>query len=139
MNGRMLLAALILAASAIAGCATSPESQVQRFGSVIGVKKEKLEYYKELHAAPWAEVDRAVSESNIRNYSIYLRQMPDGEYYLFSYFEYVGDDFEGDMKKLGDEPIIKKWWKETDPCQKPLPNRKDGEWWAAMEEVYHLD
>jgi len=25
------------------------------------------------------------------------------------------------------------------PCQKPLENRASGEWWASMEEVFHLD
>jgi L-rhamnose mutarotase len=27
----------------------------------------------------------------------------------------------------------------TDPCQKPLVERKEGEWWVAMEEVFHQD
>ena len=25
------------------------------------------------------------------------------------------------------------------PCQEPLPARKEGEWWAIMEEVFHCD
>jgi L-rhamnose mutarotase len=25
------------------------------------------------------------------------------------------------------------------PCQKPFPTRKEGEWWAMMPEVFHLD
>jgi L-rhamnose mutarotase len=113
--------------------------EVQRYGSVIGVKPEKLEYYKELHANPWPTVNEGVSEANIRNYSIYLTQMDDGNWYLFSYFEYAGDDFEADMAKLSENSEIKRWWKETDPCQIPLENRNDGEFWKGMEEVYHLD
>lgn len=34
---------------------------------------------------------------------------------------------------------LKRWWKETDPCQIPFESRKDGDWWKTMEEVYHLD
>ncbi|RVB59416.1 L-rhamnose mutarotase, partial [Mesorhizobium sp. M7A.F.Ca.CA.004.06.1.1] len=30
-------------------------------------------------------------------------------------------------------------WELCDPMQTPLPTRADGEWWAAMEEVFHLD
>jgi L-rhamnose mutarotase len=26
-----------------------------------------------------------------------------------------------------------------EPMQEPLPTRKEGEWWATMEEVFHLD
>ena len=43
------------------------------------------------------------------------------------------------MKKMADNPVTKKWWKLTDPLQVPLDSRKDGEWWAEMEEVYHLE
>jgi L-rhamnose mutarotase len=25
------------------------------------------------------------------------------------------------------------------PCQAPLTSRAEGEWWAGMEEVFHLD
>lgn len=112
---------------------------VQRFGSVIGVKEEALEKYKKMHAQPWPEVNAQLKESNIQNYSIYLTQWPDGDYYLFAYFEYVGDDFDADMKKMADNPKIKEWWSHTDPMQIPLSNKKEGQWWKDMEEVYHLD
>ncbi len=84
-------------------------------------------------------MNRKLKECNIRNYSIYVRRMPDGNYYLFSYFEYTGSDFKGDMKRMAADPMTQKWWKETDPCQMPLPDRDEGEWWASMEEVYHLN
>ena len=45
--------------------------QVKRYGWVIKVKPEKLEYYKELHANPWPEVNAMLKECNIQNYSIY--------------------------------------------------------------------
>ena len=32
-----------------------------------------------------------------------------------------------------------KWWKRTGPLQVPVPTRKEGEWWAQMEEVFHYD
>lgn len=111
------------------GCA---QPQVQRFGSVIKVKPEKLEEYKKLHAAPWPGVMKMIHDCNIRNYSIYYK---DG--YLFSYFEYIGKDFKADMDKMAADPTTQKWWKHTDPCQEPLPTRAPGEWWAKMEEVFH--
>jgi L-rhamnose mutarotase len=112
---------------------------MQRYGMVLGVKEEKIERYKELHAAVWPEVQAMIKACNIRNYSIYLRKLPDGHHYLFSYFEYVGDDFDGDMAKMAADPITQKWWDECMPCQTPFPDRVEGEWWAEMEEVFHLD
>ena len=108
--------------------------QVTRFGSVIKIKPEMLARYKELHANPWPEVTEQITKSNIRNYSIYLK-----DDYLFGYFEYVGDDFEGDMAKMAEDSITQEWWKLTDPCQIPLETRAEGEHWANMEEVFHQD
>ena len=107
---------------------------MKRYGQVIGVVPDKLEYYKHLHANPWPEVLQTISDCNIRNYSIYHR---DGM--LFAYFEYCGDDFDADMKKMAADPITQAWWKACEPCQKPLDNRGPGEWWAAMEEVFHFE
>jgi len=107
---------------------------MQRYGSVIKVKPEKLDEYKQLHAAAWPDVLKMIAACNIRNYSIYLK---DG--FLFSYFEYVGTDFAADMAQMAADPVTQEWWKLTDPCQEPLPTRKAGEWWASMEEVFHTD
>ena len=95
--------------------------------------------YKKLHAAVWPDVLKMIQQCHIRNYSIYLRQLDDGGHYLFSYFEYTGGDFEGDMAKMAADPTTQKWWAVCMPCQKPLANRASGEWWAGMDEVFHAD
>ncbi|MBP8951957.1 MAG: L-rhamnose mutarotase [Armatimonadetes bacterium] len=105
-----------------------------RYGMVIGVRPEKLEEYKKLHAAVWPDVLAMIHDCNIRNYSIYYR---DG--LLFSYFEYVGEDYEADMARMAADPITQKWWDLCMPCQDPVPTRAEGEWWAPMEEVFHTD
>lgn len=110
------------------------KEQVKRYGWVIKIKPEKLEYYKELHANPWPEINAKLKECNIQNYSIYLR---DG--LLFSYLEYTGTDFDADMAKMAADPKTQEWWKLTDPCQEPVDSAEEGVWWADMEEVYHLD
>ena len=133
------LAAAMLAAAVtgfIAGCA---QPKAIRYGSVIGVKEEKLEEYKKLHAAVWPDVLKMIKDCNIRNYSIYLRKLPDGKYYLFSYFEYTGDDFKADMAKMAADETTQKWWDACEPCQEPLKDRAEGEWWATMEELFHTD
>jgi L-rhamnose mutarotase len=112
---------------------------VQRYGSVVGVKDSMVARYQELHAAVWPDVLAVIKRSNIRSYSIYLRKLADGRYYLFSYFEYAGADFTGDMARMIDDPVTKRWWAECVPCLELLPDRAPGEVWSPMEEVFHLD
>lgn len=133
------MAVILLVTTVLVAAGAVKKDEVERYGAVIGVKPDKLEYYRELHANPWPTVNGALKEANIRNYSIYLTQFDDGNWYLFSYLEYVGSDFDADMKKLRENSEIKRWWKETDPCQLALKNRKEGEWWKSMEQVYKLD
>jgi L-rhamnose mutarotase len=109
---------------------------VQRMGMCIGLKGETLAEYKRLHAAVWPEVLARISASNIRNYSIFLREP---ENLLFAYWEYIGTDFAADMAKIAADPATQKWWDICMPLQSPLPTRAEGEWWAGMEEVFHTD
>lgn len=117
----------------------SPESQssstVRRFGSVVGLNPDKEKYYRELHADVWPTVLERIKKSNMRNFSIYTTEL-EGKRFLFSYFEYVGQDFEADMKAIADDPETQRWWKETEPCQIGLPSRKPGAIWSEMEMVF---
>jgi L-rhamnose mutarotase len=112
---------------------------MKRYASVIEVKKDKLDEYLRLHANVWPDVLKMIKTCNIQNYSIYLRKLPDGKHYLFSYFEYAGEDFNNDMAKMAADETTQKWWDVCKPCQRPLEDRAEGEWWAAMEEVFHCD
>lgn len=107
---------------------------MKRVGQVIKLKPEKLAYYKELHANCWPGVKTMIKKCNIQNFSIFYR---DG--YMFSYFEYTGDDFKADMARMYDDPETQRWLKETDPCQQPIKTAEPGEWWAAMEELFYLN
>ena len=115
------------------------KTKLQRYGSVVGVKDEKLARYKELHAAAWPGVLAIIRRNHLRNYSIYLRKLADGRHYLFSYFEYAGDDFAADMARIAAESETQRWWSECVPCLELLPDRTPNEIWSPMEEVFHLD
>jgi len=101
---------------------------------VIRVYPDKIEEYKKLHASVWPDVLMKITQCNIRNYSIYLKDNQ-----LFSYFEYIGDDFKADMEKMAADPVTQRWWDVCKPCQEPLETISEGEWWADMEEVFHHD
>jgi L-rhamnose mutarotase len=128
---------ILLAAGLLVGCAAVTKQPV-RYAWVTGLKPEKAEYYKQLHANPWPSVMKQVKAGHIQNYSIYLREI-DGKLYLFSYLEYTGSDFDADMKKMAADPETQRWWKETDPCQSPLPDATaKGKIWSDAKEVFFL-
>ena len=112
---------------------------MKRYGSVIELRREKVEEYKTLHTAVWPDVLKMLKACHLQNFSIYLRQLEDGRLYLFSYFEYTGSDFAVDMAKIAADPATQKWWAVCKPCHQPLSDRAPDEWWASMEEVFHQD
>ncbi len=117
--------------------AAIPAKEPKRVGMVTGLKPEKAAYYKELHADTWEGVLATISDYHIRNYSIYLKEI-EGKLFLFSYYEYIGDDYEGDMKGIAADSTTRRWWRETDPCQLPLQEAAEkGTIWTPMEEVFH--
>lgn len=132
MRRSVALLAVALASSAPGGEAAGP----LRVGTLTGLRPEKAGVYRKLHANPWPEVLRRLRRSNLRNYSIYVKEI-DGRPILFSFFEHRGRDFAADCARMAADPDTQRWWKETDPCQEPLPRaaaRK--QIWDDMEEVF---
>lgn len=107
---------------------------MERHASVIRLRPDHEQEYRRLHADAWPGVLAALRRAGVRNYSIFLR---DG--LLFSYLEYVGDDYEGDMTTIAADEATRRWWELTDPCQQPLDTAAEGQWWAPAEEVFHCD
>ena len=74
---------------------------MHRYGQIINLKPERVEEYKKLHAEVWTDVIKAIAKSNIKNYSIYLKND-----ILFAYFEYHRTQFEKDMAEMAANPVI---------------------------------
>lgn len=107
---------------------------MKRFGQMIRLKPEGAREYIRHHAAVWPGVLKMISECNIVNYSIWRKGLD-----LFAYFEYVGNDFKTDMTKLAADCETQRWWDVVKPLMEPVENREPGEFWADMEEIFHLD
>ena len=107
---------------------------MKRYGMVVGVRPEKLDEYKRLHAAVWPQIMELLAKAHVRNFSIFHK-----DELLFGYFEYDGTDLAADFGRMNAEPIVREWYRLTEPCQSPLPTRKNGEWWAEMDEVFHME
>jgi L-rhamnose mutarotase len=127
--------ATLLLAALVASCAPP---RIERHAWVTGLKPEKASYYRKLHANPWPSVNAMLKECNVSKFAIYERAI-EGKTYLFAYLEYTGKNFDADMKKMAADPETQRWWKETDPCQSPLPDAlKAGKIWSDTNELYHL-
>lgn len=109
---------------------------IKRYGSIIGLKPEQIAEYKRIHAAAWPDVLKQIKASNITNYSIFLKEP---ENLLFAYYEYTGADHDADMAAMAADPRTQEWWAVCMPMQTPLETRREDEWWASMEEVFHTD
>ncbi len=109
---------------------------MERMGQVLTLKPGTIEEYKRLHREVWPAVLQMIAECNIHNYSIFLKEP---ENLLFAYWEYHGTDFAADMEKMAASEETQRWWDICGPLQEPLPTRKEGEWWARMEEVFFTD
>ena len=112
---------------------------MKRYGLMGRLRPDSVGKYVELHAETWPAVLQRNTDCNIQNYSIFLRALPGGEQWVFAYFEYVGDDFESDMKRMAGDPEIQRWWDECKPCFEQVAALPAGEVWAPMESVFHQD
>jgi len=111
----------------------SAERKAQRIGMVIGIRPDRISAYETIHAASNAGVRDLLTKYHMHNFSIFLHQLDNGQYYLFGYYEYTGDDYQSDMTKLSAEPRNQEWLRTTDPMQIPLPGEQS---WSIMREVY---
>ena len=107
---------------------------IVRFGELGQLKPEKIEEYCKLHANPWPEVLKTISDCNLRNYSIFLH----GDK-VFAYFEYVGQNYEADMEKMAQDPVTRKWWTHTHPCFQRYAMSPDSEFYQDMEQIFHYE
>ena len=116
----------------LSGCSESSKSKPpKRVGMVVGLRPEMLDEYKRVHANDHPGVRDLLIKYHLHNFSIFLHQI-EGKWYEFGYYEYTGDDFEGDMAKMDAEPRTIEWLKQCDPMQLPLPGETS---WAVMEQV----
>jgi len=107
---------------------------MKRFGQIIKLKPGSEQAYIDYHGTVWPGVLNTIKKCHISNYSIFVRGS-----LLFAYFEYTGEDFEADMAKMAADEVTQHWWGVVKPLMEPLEDRKTGEFWSDMEEIFHTD
>ena len=104
---------------------------MRRFGQYALLKAECVEEYKRLHSAVWPDVLAMITKCNLQNYSIFITGTD-----LFAYFEYVGIDFDADMKRMEADAVTQEWWKHTKPC---FARHDEKIYYLELEEIFHWD
>jgi L-rhamnose mutarotase len=107
---------------------------MRRYCQLIRLRPERQDEYIEYHRKVWPAVLATIKTCNIRNYSIFLH---DG--LLIAYFEYHGNDFDADMRKMAADPETQRWWSIMDPMQQRLPEAGPDGKWLNISEVFHFD
>jgi L-rhamnose mutarotase len=107
---------------------------LQRVAQVIRLLAEQETAYVQAHTAVWPEVLQTIADCHIDNYSIFLRNGV-----LFAYFEYHGEDYEADMRKMAACPHTQRWWSLMDPMMPSMVDATPGEKWSPLREVFHCD
>ena len=97
---------------------------------------EVIERYKAYHREVWPEVISGLRSIGVARMKIFLLGTR-----MFMYLE-VPDDFDlaTDFQAYTDSsPRAKEWDELMRNFQSQVPEAKEGEWWAGMEEVFDID
>ena len=110
---------------------------MKAFGMALNLRDnpQTIEKYKEYHRNVWPEVEDALKAIGITSMKIFLIGRK-----LFLYMETV-DEFEIERdfpKYLERHPKCQKWDELMCTYQEKIPEAKEEEWWAMMEQVYEL-
>ena len=107
---------------------------MKRVGFMLKVKPERLEEYKQRHAAVWPEMLQALRETGWHNYSLFLRD--DG--LLFGYFE-TPHDLATAQAGMAATEVNARWQTMMSPFFEFQPGAHADQMLIQLEEVFHTD
>ncbi len=105
---------------------------MKRICFTLHVKRDRLEEYRERHAAVWPEMREALSRAGWHNYSLFLRE--DG--LLIGYVE--TPDFDRALRLMADADVNARWQAEMAGFFEG-DGRNADEQMRPIPEVFHLD
>ena len=110
-----------------------PGTTVQRVCFQLQVAPDRLDEYRERHAAVWPDMLRAIEASGRRNYSLFLRD--DG--LLIGYYE--TDDDAAAQAALEADPRTAPWEAEMAEFFVSLDGSRADQGAPRLAEVFHLE
>lgn len=113
-----------------------PEKEIltmKRYAFIFKIKPELKDEYKKAHDEIWPDMAKAITDSGIRNYSIFFRK--DGT--LFACLE--AEDPEKSFEYIGNQEVNGRWQNAMDKFFVKEDPSKLGPEMEKIEEVFHLD
>ena len=107
---------------------------MRRVGFLLKVRPDRIEEYKQIHAAVWPEMLNALSAAGWHNYSHFLR----GDGLLFGYFE-TPESLEAAQAAMAVTEVNERWQTMMSPLFELPEVGKADELLLPLEEVFHLD
>jgi L-rhamnose mutarotase len=104
----------------------------QRICFQLQVRPDRLDEYRERHAAVWPAMREALTLTGWRNYSLFLTET--GQ--LIGYLEC--DDFEQSQQAMAETDVNARWQAEMAPFFEGLDGGRADEGMRAIPEVFHL-
>lgn len=105
---------------------------MQRVCFLLKVRADRLEEYRERHAAVWPEMLDALKATGWHNYSLFLRE--DG--LLVGYLE--TEDFAAAQAGMEATEVNARWQAEMAPFLESLDGTRPDEAMTPLTEVFHL-
>ncbi|MFG3582955.1 L-rhamnose mutarotase [Streptomyces sp. NPDC047990] len=105
---------------------------MQRVCFLLKVRADRLDEYRERHAAVWPEMLRALSATGWHNYSLFLRE--DG--LLVGYLE--TEDFAAARAGMDATDVNARWQREMAPFFESPDGAAPDEAMTPLAEVFHL-
>ena len=133
----------VLLSLGLIGCATSSHqaqrssASVHQFGLIAKIRPEKVAEYRQLHNNLWPQVEQALAQHHIHNYSIYVKELEPGQPYLFGYFEYTGQDFERERMKIREHKSIQMWQEQAGGGYLERISAESQTLWVEMPKVFY--
>jgi len=107
---------------------------VNRVAFVLKVREDRLEEYKEHHAAVWPDMLDALRRNGWHNYSLFVRE--DG--LLFGYFE-TPESLQSALEGMAQEEVNARWQEFMAPYFEALDGARPDQMMLQLEQVFHLD
>ncbi|MCT7085373.1 L-rhamnose mutarotase, partial [Salmonella enterica subsp. enterica serovar Oranienburg] len=76
-------------------------------------------------------VEATITACGIRNFTIFVT----GDV-LFGYYEYIGDDYAADQRRMAADPVTQEWWARTGPCQRACDESSGAANWVELDEAW---
>lgn len=111
----------------------------QFVGQIGRIKPEYIETYcrlheKDIYTEEWKGIRQLIADCNIKNYHIFIE-----DDIVFACYEYVGEDYAADMRKMSENPLNKKWWGLTRACFTKYKKDSKEAFYSDMKQIFYLE